>query len=244
MIDREERRDFVKIVDFGIAKVQPLEGKSEGPRLTRAGSVFGTPEYMAPEQAAGRSDTDGRVDIYALGTILYEMMTGRTPHKSDSTVRTIAMQMLDPIMPPSQVRSGSRDPEAARARDHEGAREEARGSLPDDGRARRRARRGHAADQERGATPSLPPLPPGADPLLTPTPHVEVRTTDAPQNATAPRRAIKETRPLHEPAFAQGPMSLPPPTFDDDRRSAGARAGRTCCSRVLLLGGGGAALWI
>ncbi|MEZ4401494.1 MAG: serine/threonine-protein kinase [Kofleriaceae bacterium] len=110
LINRDGRRDFVKIVDFGIAKVTPLDqsgalapGKADGPRLTRAGAVFGTPEYMAPEQAAGRSDNDGRVDVYALGTILYEMLTGRVPHKSDSMVRTLAMQMLDPIEPPSKV---------------------------------------------------------------------------------------------------------------------------------------------
>src|SRR4029077_13104405 len=104
LVDRDGRTDFVKIVDFGIAKVAPPAGSDpNAPRLTRAGSVFGTPEYMAPEQAAGRSDTDRRVDVYALGTILYEMTCGRTPHRSVSTVRTIAMQMLDPIMPPSQV---------------------------------------------------------------------------------------------------------------------------------------------
>ena len=110
LINRDGRRDFVKIVDFGIAKVTPMDATgamapgSDGPRLTRAGAVFGTPEYMAPEQAAGRSDNDGRVDVYALGTILYEMLTGRVPHKSESMVRTLAMQMLDPIEPPSKVR--------------------------------------------------------------------------------------------------------------------------------------------
>jgi serine/threonine protein kinase len=104
LLDRDGRQDFVKIVDFGIAKVTPPPGKSAEPRLTRAGSVFGTPEYMAPEQAAGRSDTDGRVDVYALGVILYEMICGRVPHRGDSMVRTLAMQMLDPIEPPSKVR--------------------------------------------------------------------------------------------------------------------------------------------
>ena len=104
LLDRDGRTDFVKIVDFGIAKVTPPPGKTNEPRLTRAGSVFGTPEYMAPEQAAGRSDTDGRVDIYALGVILYEMICGRVPHRGDSMVRTLAMQMLDPIDPPSKVR--------------------------------------------------------------------------------------------------------------------------------------------
>ena len=105
LINRDGRRDFVKIVDFGIAKVTPIDGNAgDGPRLTRAGAVFGTPEYMAPEQAAGRSDTDGRVDVYALGTILYEMLTGQVPHKAESMVRILAMQMLDPIIPPSQLR--------------------------------------------------------------------------------------------------------------------------------------------
>jgi serine/threonine protein kinase len=106
LIDRDDRPDFVKIVDFGIAKVAALPGAANPnePRLTRAGSVFGTPEYMAPEQAAGRSDTDGRVDIYALGVILYEMLIGRVPHRGDSTVRTLAMVMLDPVDPPRKVR--------------------------------------------------------------------------------------------------------------------------------------------
>jgi serine/threonine protein kinase len=105
LLARDGRKDFVKIVDFGIAKVVPVDGTPiDGPRLTRAGAVFGTPEYMAPEQAAGRNDTDGRVDVYALGIIMYEMLTGRVPHRGDTMVRTLAMQMLDPIEPPSRVR--------------------------------------------------------------------------------------------------------------------------------------------
>ncbi|MBX3154389.1 MAG: serine/threonine protein kinase [Deltaproteobacteria bacterium] len=106
LVDRDGRMDFVKIVDFGIAKVTPVSGVANPnePRLTRAGSVFGTPEYMAPEQAAGRNDTDGRVDVYALGIILYEMLVGRVPHRGDSMVRTLAMQMLDPVEPPRKVR--------------------------------------------------------------------------------------------------------------------------------------------
>ena len=64
------------------------------------------------------------------------------------------------------------------------------------------------------ATMPLPPLPPGADPLLTP--RRRCAGTDAQLGRRdRPRRAMKETRPLHEPAFAQGPMSLPPPTFDE-----------------------------
>jgi serine/threonine protein kinase len=241
LVEREERHDFVKIVDFGIAKVQPIEGKSEGPRLTRAGSVFGTPEYMAPEQAAGRSDTDGRVDIYALGTILYEMIVGHVPHRSDSTVRTIAMQMLDPIVPPNQA-----DPSLKLAKPLELAMMKTL--------AKKREDRYHTMAEvvialedaqkfiRTSAALSLQPLPPGADPLLTPTPHVSVKTTDAPSNNTGSRRAIKETRPLHEPAFAQGPMSLPPPTFDD-YEEAEVRRWPYFLLALVLLGGGGAALF-
>jgi hypothetical protein len=107
LLNRDGRTDFVKIVDFGIAKVTPLDeaqAAAAGPRLTRAGAVFGTPEYMAPEQAAGKNDTDGRVDVYALGVILYEMLLGRVPHKGDTMVRTLAMVMLDAIPPPSSIR--------------------------------------------------------------------------------------------------------------------------------------------
>ncbi len=105
LVERDGRADFVKIVDFGIAKVMPLGGVAPNqPRLTRAGSVFGTPEYMSPEQAAGKSDTDGRADIYALGAMLYEMLTGKVPLRGETTVRTLAMVMLDPVIPPSKVR--------------------------------------------------------------------------------------------------------------------------------------------
>jgi hypothetical protein len=58
---------------------------------------------MAPEQAAGRADTDHRVDVYALGTILYEMLVGRVPHKGETVVATLAQQMLDPITPPRRM---------------------------------------------------------------------------------------------------------------------------------------------
>ncbi len=99
LMSRDGRDDFVKIVDFGIAKVQPTDEDSSQPRLTQIGTVFGTPEYMSPEQASGRNDVDLRADIYALGIILYEMLCGRVPLRGDTTVRTLAMQMLDDPAP-------------------------------------------------------------------------------------------------------------------------------------------------
>ncbi|MEO6418370.1 MAG: serine/threonine-protein kinase, partial [Polyangiaceae bacterium] len=86
LVNREGEPDFVKVLDFGIAKVQIGEltagnVKESGPGqplLTQAGMVYGTPEYMAPEQALGQP-VDPRADIYSLGIIGYEMLAGVRP---------------------------------------------------------------------------------------------------------------------------------------------------------------------
>jgi serine/threonine-protein kinase len=76
-IVRKHDHDFVKVLDFGISKVKSAE--SEQVRMTKTGQLVGTPLYMSPEQARGEADIDRRVDIYAMGVILYEMLTGLPP---------------------------------------------------------------------------------------------------------------------------------------------------------------------
>ena len=73
-ITRGSNEDFIKVLDFGIAKVTSDEGEG-GKGLTRTGMIFGTPEYMSPEQAQGQK-ADHRVDVYAAGVIMYELLTG------------------------------------------------------------------------------------------------------------------------------------------------------------------------
>jgi tRNA A-37 threonylcarbamoyl transferase component Bud32 len=95
LVQRDDRPDFVKIVDFGIAKMSDVETSGPpGRKLTKTGMIFGTPEYMSPEQAAGK-DLDHRVDIYALGVIFFEMLTGRVPFVGDSFMGILTQHMFE-----------------------------------------------------------------------------------------------------------------------------------------------------
>lgn len=101
----EQRRgepDFVKVLDFGIAKITDASGE-EGPALTRAGFVCGTPEYMSPEQARG-APLDHRSDLYAVGVILYQLMTGLLPFEADSAVGFATKHLTEEPPPPSRRR--------------------------------------------------------------------------------------------------------------------------------------------
>ena len=110
-IRRGSNADFIKVLDFGIAKVTSDEGDGGGRNLTRTGMIFGTPEYMSPEQAKGER-VDRRVDIYALGVILYELLTGRVPFTADTFMGILTKHMFEAPPAPSSVVPDTRiDPE-------------------------------------------------------------------------------------------------------------------------------------
>jgi serine/threonine protein kinase len=95
--NRNGRNDFVKLLDFGVAKLERPEG-----RLTREGIALGTPEYMAPEQARG-ADVDARTDVYAVGCIAYEMLTSRTVFHGGSPGEVMIRQVREPPRPPREL---------------------------------------------------------------------------------------------------------------------------------------------
>jgi eukaryotic-like serine/threonine-protein kinase len=94
---RGGRRDFVKILDFGLAAL------ARDPRLAPKGAVFGTPEYMSPEQARGE-DATAQSDLYALGILFYEMVTGQLPYRSNDRETLLEMQRTMPAPTPRKLR--------------------------------------------------------------------------------------------------------------------------------------------
>jgi hypothetical protein len=84
----------VKLMDFGLAHSQ------DASRLTQEGALVGTTFYLAPEQALG-AELDGRADLYALGVLLYELLTGRLPFTGDDPLAVISQHLHAPVVPPS-----------------------------------------------------------------------------------------------------------------------------------------------
>lgn len=93
--------DYPKVLDFGLAKVTERQMQPGSVILTQEGMVFGTPEFMSPEQAQGKT-LDARSDIYSLAVILYEVLTGKLPFTARTPMEYIQKHVTDPIIPLSE----------------------------------------------------------------------------------------------------------------------------------------------
>jgi eukaryotic-like serine/threonine-protein kinase len=100
LISRGGDGDFVKILDFGLAK---LSGPGAMQNKTKTGSLLGTPHYMAPEQAEGKKAVDHRADVYALGCILFQMVTGRVPFPGDGFGEVLVKHLREPPPLPTRL---------------------------------------------------------------------------------------------------------------------------------------------
>ena len=97
-----DHRGRVKIADFGLAKL--VAGSSDDFTLTGTHQVMGTPRYMAPEQMEGSHAVDHRADIYSLGVVFYEMLTGQQPFSAENSVALLRVVTDAPLVPPGQIR--------------------------------------------------------------------------------------------------------------------------------------------
>ena len=113
LVERAGKKDFVKVLDFGIAKRSKEEDKDEQ-KLTQQGMVLGTPPYMSPEQFTGRP-IDSRSDIYSLGVMAYEMLSGKLPFKADTAWEWATQHMTQPPIPIESLAEGQRATEAMRS---------------------------------------------------------------------------------------------------------------------------------
>ena len=109
--------DFVKVVDFGISKAVKQGQGDDAPdtHLTHTGLLLGTPLYMSPEQARGDEDLDHRVDVWAMGVMLYECLTGEVPFRANNYLGIISQVLTHTALPPSKLRPELGIPEAVEA---------------------------------------------------------------------------------------------------------------------------------
>jgi len=98
-----DKKNHPHVADFGLAKRARQDATLS---LTTSGMVMGTPAYMSPEQAQGGKDVDQRTDLWALGIMLYEILTGRVPFEADSPIKVLYKTVNDPVPPPSKILRG------------------------------------------------------------------------------------------------------------------------------------------
>jgi serine/threonine-protein kinase len=230
--EKAGKKDYVKIIDFGISKFAPLSG--DAMKMTRTGVVMGTPYYMAPEQASGSRDADARSDLYAVGVMLYEAVTGRVPFDAP-TFNQLMFQIVLSEPPPPQTAVPDLDPAFA--------------SIVSKGMARDVNHRFQSSAEFSGAieswiaTGTAVTVPPAgaADPLAAAGPTVRERgrtaLLDTPAPVPAPAQGMNMTPGRGTAgnwATSQAEVTIP-------KKSAAPLLIAAALGGLLLLGGGGIA---
>ncbi len=234
--DRGRVRDVVRVLDFGIAKLRD-EGRATQMQMTQAGDMLGTPQYMAPEQI--RAETiDGRTDVYALGCMLYEMITARLPYEAPTVLALLSKHLLEQPVPPSQRRPDLGIPPAidqlilsAMAKDPT-ARPATMEVFGEHLAALLSTMPADTTQQRPVVAATLAPDAPSFAPR-TPPPHV-VAPAPTPAAAVAPYLA---------PAPPMSPPLAAPATFAPPPSSGSSRGAVLVLVGVLVLGGGGVGVW-
>ncbi len=221
LVDKGRQHDIVRVLDFGIAKLRDDSRQTQN-AMTQAGDMLGTPQYMAPEQIKGEA-IDGRTDIYALGCILYEMVTARLPFEAPTIMAMLSKHLLEMPFAPSQRRP---DLELSPAIDHV-----VMSALQKDPNARP-ANMEVYAEMLAGALAQLPaetvPSQPG------PTSHL--RSAVLPQAVVTPTAAVPTPHVTPYPQQALPHAYVPPP--------AKSRLALYLVLGGVLLAGGGVGIWV
>jgi eukaryotic-like serine/threonine-protein kinase len=229
-------RDHLKLLDFGISKVA---GDAREMRMTRTGVVMGTPYYMAPEQARGSKEIDHRCDLYAVGAILYECVTGRVPFEAESVNELLFKIVLEPLIPPRSM-APELEPSFEEVILHAMGREA--DQRYQNAAEFREALAPYIGRINSGTQVVVLSSPPPATPRMAP--PISGNEATAPIDSDAVKAIARESGPgRHTPSGLQGlsktgPLHLsdPPPT-----RSSGAII---AIAAVALLGVGGGAMYL
>ena len=216
--------DFVKVVDFGISKAVKPGGDEGGEsyRLTHTGLLLGTPLYMSPEQARGEEDLDHRVDIWALGVLLYECLTGEVPFRANNYLQIISQVLTHEPPSPARLRPELGIPDAVDAVVMRAMEKDRARRYPTMAELEGDLERLLAGDQNVGLAPPAPgapaarpaprwPLALTAGLLLVAGVSLALRRPATPPHLPAPPPAVATPAAVAPPALAPPPPAAPPP---------------------------------